>query len=193
MSDLKFQVSCVMIIGLALLSCNGKKVEPPNPYAIAQEERRKVLDEVRARYPRINEFSSSDNRLTIALQERVEVDPLFILEDFDLYDVSHVDSLCLVSLRSGSYRWDHEIMADLTCDCALAKTLARATAGDDTTALNSHFQGPGIVAARLESVQRMKLFVSATAESVEEGRCYAQVELDKDLPLLLKGELLEFR
>lgn len=157
----------------------------------AQEQARDaILNQIKSDYPGINELNARDKFLTFSIQDKIRKSPRFILRGYYVYDISHDDSLWTLSLSDYSRR----NMVDLTCNSPIAIE-ALSMLGIDTTSMqkSSRFYGRSLFfITQLKSVQRIRMYLGTAIEGSGED-AYSYVRLDSDLPLHLRGELVEVR
>lgn len=173
------------------IACAEPKADPiEEEVKTKREVQETILEQLRTRYPGINEFKASDDPLTITLQDEMRRNPLFLMTGFVLNDVRRHDSLWVVSLKD--LFWSSNILELTTNDSLLTdRVILESIPERGVENGNRHFfKGPKVLVVRLRAVNRMELHVMAEGERDGE-EVNSRILLDADLPLHLAGELVE--
>jgi hypothetical protein len=181
--------SILYLICTFLIACSENKPDSlKEDIREMKKEQQDRLDHFRARFPGINEFESTDDPLTITLQEKVRNNSMFLLTGFKLSDVWRGDSTWVVRLKC-AFRQKH--ILELTCDSTMAQRVIEvSTVGDSSLKRRSQLRGPSAIVARVKSVNRIKLYINSKGEQ-EGDAVHSRIELDTELPLRIAGELID--
>lgn len=183
------QLLLLSLVFSALVACTEKKTEQFDEDTHTRKQQKEDrLDYLRARFPGISEFKSTDDPLSVTLQEKMRGNEMFLITGFKLLDVSRGDSTWSVKLKS-AHRTNH--ILHLTCDSSLAqRVIDVSTAGSPNPDRRHQLGSPSAIVARVISINRTELYIASKGEKEGED-VYSQIELDTDLPLSIAGELIE--